>query len=151
MRESLQDRNKRLKRTAQGKVIIALLAEYGSSVALAKAAGVNPDSVARWIAEGKISMRGATSLAEATGRDRKEFRPDLSDADWPTAFPGPVPGAPPKNWTKDAKLLIKAAKKNGPVSALCESLGISVGNFHTWKTRGKIPAAHRAAIEALAK
>lgn len=152
MRESTERRNARLRKSGgRGRVLLALIEEFGSSVLLAEKIGVSSSVVGAWVSLGKISMRGANLLAEKLNRPREEFRPDLSAEDWDRAFPGPVPGKPAANDTDDAKLLVSLAQQSGGVPALCKKLDISISIFHNWKSRGKIPTRKRESVRALAQ
>lgn len=149
MRESLQNRNDRLSQTDCGRVLLSVINEFGSSVLVAEKIGLRSSVVGMWVQKEKISMRGARLLASVTGREKEEFRPDLTSKDWERRYPGPIPGEPSVNEAEDVKLLVSAASNSGGVSALCEKLGIPVGIFHNWKSRGKIPARRREEVRAL--
>lgn len=151
MRETKEERTRRLMLTPQGAALANLLTEFGSSVLLAEKIGVTSSVVAAWINLGKISMRGASLLTDKLGRPVESFRPDLTEADWRRAFPGPVPGVPAINRTDDAKLLAKLAYQFGGVTALCRKLDISSTMFHNWKSRGKIPSRRLEQIKELAE
>jgi hypothetical protein len=138
--ETREQRDARLNETDRGRALLSVINEFGGNLPLAKKLGVTANRVGMWVHRGFMSMRGASDLAELTGRERSEFRPDLSDADWDRAFAGPVPGKKPECKTADSRLLVELAEKYGSVSKLCEKAYISVGDFHTWKSRGKIPA-----------
>lgn len=140
-----------LQKDDRGRALASLLAEYGSNAALGRAAGFGPATVGMWLQRGYISRRAAISLAEATGRMKEEFRPDLSDAEWNQDFPGWNPGIKPEPVTSDAKLLVKLAKQYGSVRAVCEAAFVSVGDYHTYKSRGRIPAIKLPTFLALQK
>lgn len=151
MRETLEDRNTRLTNSGdRGRALLALLTEFGSSVLLAEKIGVGSSVVGAWVGAGKVSMRGAELIAEKLVRCRGEFRPDLSEQDWERAYPGRVPGQSATNETEDAKLLMSLSSQFGGVASLCAELGISIGNFHNWKSRGKIPTRKRESVRSLA-
>lgn len=151
-KESKEDAEKRLKESgAPARALLALLEEFRSSVLLAEKIGVNRSVIYMWKRNGKVSMRGATLLAEKLGRTKEEFRPDLKPEDWARDFPGPVPGQPAANATDDAKLLVSAAQKFGGTAALCAKLGITIQTFHMWKSRGKIPNRRFAGVQELAQ
>lgn len=118
----------------------SLIDEYGSNAALARATGFSSGAVAMWVQRGYMSRRAAYTLAEVTGRMKEEFRPDLTAEEWAKDFAGPVPGEKPEPTTQDAKLLVQLAKQYGSVKALCAAAFITVGDYHTYKTRGRIPA-----------
>lgn len=129
-----------LQQDDRGRVLASLIAEYGSAAELARATNFKPTAVAMWVQRGYMSRRAAYRLAEVTGRMKEEFRPDLSEAEWDQEFPGPNPGIKPVPTTQDAKLLVKLAKQFGSVKALCEAAFITVSDYHTYKSRGRIPA-----------
>ena len=124
----------------RGRVLASLIAEYGSAAELARATNFKPTAVAMWVQRGYMSRRAAITLAEVTGREKEEFRPDLSAEEWARDFAGPVPGQKPVPTTQDAKLLVKLAEQFGSVKALCEAAFITVSDYHTYKSRGRIPA-----------
>lgn len=129
-----------LQKDDRGRALASVIAEYGGNAALARATGFRRDAVGMWVQRGYMSRRAAYRLAEATGRMKEEFRPDLSEAEWDQEFPGPNPGIKPVAATSDAKLLIALADQFGSVKALCAAASITVGDYHTYKTRGRIPA-----------
>lgn len=151
MRESIQQRNSRLAQSGDcGRALLSVINEFGSSVLVAEKIGFQGTVVSTWVQHGKISMRGAVALAEATGREKEEFRPDLSAKDWQRRFPGPVPGQPAVIDSEDAQLLASLANDLGGVPILCKKLGISISIYHNWKSRGKIPARRREEVRELA-
>lgn len=147
--ETREQRDKRLNETDRGRALLSVINEFGGNAKLAKLLDVEPARVGQWVWRGFISMRFAEVLAEKTGRERSEFRPDLSDADWERAFAGPVPGQKPKHTSADSQLLIELAEKHGSVAKLCEKAYITVGDYHTWKSRGRIPAIKYPTLVAL--
>lgn len=147
--ETREQRDARLSETDRGRALLAVLNEFGSNAALAKKAGVGASVVGIWVWRGFMSMRGAQELANSTGRERSEFRPDLSDSAWDRAFAGPVPGKKPECKTADSQLLVELAEKHGSVANLCEKAYITVGDYHTWKSRGRIPAIKYPTLVAL--
>lgn len=151
MRESKEARDERLRRSGLcGRVLLHTIEEFGSSVLLSEAIGFSSTVVSTWVQHAKISMRGAVALAEATGRTKEYFRPDLSAEEWNRRFPGPIPNQPPEANNEDSKLLADLAKAMGGVRPFCMAAGTTVSIFHNWKSRGKIPARRREAIKALA-
>ncbi len=140
-----------LQQDDRGRALASVIAEFGSSAALARATGFRPAAVGMWVQRGYMSRRAAYTLAEATGREKEEFRPDLSVEEWDRDFAGPIPGQPPVATTKDAKLLVKLAEQHGSVKGLCEAAFISVSDYHTWKTRGRIPAIKLPTLAGLLK
>lgn len=151
MSESKQGRAKRLKKDDRGRVLLSLLDEFGSISGLARKASVSPQVVAHWVARGYVSVVGAMALAKTTGREKEEFRPDLSDAEWEQSPRGRRYGGLIESPKGDAKVLADLAEKYGGVSAFCERAGITIGNFHTWKSRGRIPAIKIPSIWELRK
>lgn len=129
-----------LQQDDRGRALASVIAEFGSNAELARATGFRPAAVGMWIQRGYMSRRAAYTLAEATGREKEEFRPDLTAEEWAREFAGPVPGEPPLVTTQDAKLLVSLAKQFGSVKALCEAAFINVSDYHTYKSRGRIPA-----------
>lgn len=148
-RETRKQRNERLSQTDRGRALLSIINEAGNCIKLANLLGIHNFRVGQWVHRGFISMRYAQRLAEITGRERSEFRPDLSDADWERAFAGPAPGQKPKHTSADSQLLIELAEKHGSVAKLCEKAYITVGDYHTWKSRGRIPAIKYPALVAL--
>lgn len=140
-----------LQKDDRGRALASVIAEYGSSAALGRATGFGPAAVGMWIQRGYMSRRAAYRIAEATGRMKEEFRPDLSEAEWDQEFPGPNPGIKPEPTTQDAKLLVALADQFGSVKALCAAAFITVGDYHTYKTRGRIPAIKLPTMLALQK
>lgn len=140
-----------LQQDDRGRALASLIAEYGSNAELARATGFKPTAVAMWVQRGYMSRRAAYTLAEVTGREKEEFRPDLSEVEWAREFAGPVPGQPPVISTQDGKLLVSLAKQFGSVKALCEAAYCSVSDYHTWKTRGRIPAIKLPTLLGLQK
>lgn len=129
----------------------SLIKEYGSAAELGRVVGVSQPAAAMWVKRGYISRRAACTLAEITGRMKEEFRPDLSKEEWAHGFAGPVPGQPPVATTRDAKLLVNLAKQFGSVKDLCAAAFISVSDYHTYKSRGRIPAIKLPTLLSLQK
>lgn len=140
-----------LQQDDRGRALASLIAEYGSAAALGREVGVCQPAAALWVKKGCMSRRAAVTLAEKTGRMKEEFRPDLTAEEWARDFAGPVPGAPPVATTQDAKLLISLAKQFGSVKALCSAAFISVSDYHTYKSRGRIPAIKLPTLLSLQK
>lgn len=120
--------------------MLSLLDEFTSQAAIAKVAGVDAPTVWKWFELGRMSRRGAIAMAEATGREKEEFRPDLMAKDWEMKISGRVPSQAAANDTADARLLVQLAEKYGSVRELCDLVSITVSDYHTWKSRGRIPA-----------
>lgn len=140
-----------LQQDDRGRALASVIDEYGSSAALARATGFRPAAVGMWVQRGYMSRRAAYTLAEATGRMKEEFRPDLTAEEWAREFAGPVPGTPPVAQTQDARLLIGLAKQFGSVKGLCAAAFCSVQDYHTWKSRGRIPAIKLPTLLSLQK
>jgi hypothetical protein len=140
-----------LQQDDRGRALASVIAEFGSSAELARVTGFRPAAVGMWVQRGYMSRRAAIRLEAATGRMKEEFRPDLSEAEWDQEFPGPNPGIKPEATTSDAKLLVALAAQFGSVKALCAAAFITVGDYHTYKTRGRIPAVKYPTLLALQK
>lgn len=140
-----------LQQDDRGRVLASLIAEYGSNAALGRATEFSAGAVAMWVQRGYMSKRAAIRLAEKTGRMKEEFRPDLSEAEWDQEFPGPNPGVKPSVTTQDGKLLVSLAKQFGSVKALCQAASISVSDYHTYKSRGRIAAIKLPTLLGLQK
>lgn len=140
-----------LQQDDRGRALASVIAEFGSSAALARATGFRPAAVGMWVQRGYMSRRAAYTLAEATGRMKEEFRPDLSESEWDQEFPGPNPGMKPVADSQDAKLLVNLAEQFGSVKDLCAAGFFSVSDFHTWKSRGRIPAIKLPTLAGLLK
>ena len=140
-----------LQKDDRGRALASLIAEYGSNAELARATGFRRDAVGMWVQRGYISRRAAYTLEEVTGRMKEEFRPDLTAEEWAREFAGPVPGQPPVVTTQDAKLLVQLATQFGSVKALCAAAFITVSDYHTYKSRGRIPAIKLPTLLSLQK
>lgn len=140
-----------LQQDDRGRVLASLIAEYGSAAALGRVVGVCQPAAALWVKRGYMSRRAAFTLAEITGREKEEFRPDLTAEEWAREFPGPNPGVKPVAITDDAKLLVNLAEQFGSVKDLCAAAFISVSDYHTYKSRGRIPAIKLPTLLSLQK
>lgn len=147
----LQKTRDRLNDTARGAALMRLVDEYGTPIKLAVGLGFDEQLVRQWIHKACISRSGALRMEEITGRSRLEFRPDLDMAAWDKKQQGPIPKKPPVAKTADAKLLVELAIQYGSVKALCAAAFISVGDYHTYKSRGRIPAIKLPTFLALKK
>lgn len=151
MKETSEQRNQRLADSGPlGRVLLDLINEYGSISLMAEKTGITKSAAWRWAEKGKISMRGATTLAEKLGRKREEFRPDLTAEQWNSAFRGPVPGQAKKEHSGDIKILLSTAYKFGGTKKFCAEIGASITNYHCWKTRGKVPPQWMEKVKELA-
>lgn len=136
----MQKTRDRLNATPRGAALLKLVDEYETPIKLAEKLGFDEQQVRQWIYNARMSKLGALRMEEFTGRSRLEFRPDLDITDWDTKQQGPVLGKPAVARTPDAKLLVKLAQQYGSVKELCAAACVTVGDYHTWKTRGRIPA-----------
>lgn len=149
--EVLIEHQKKLGETDCGRVILSLLDQYGSKAEIARVANAAFSTVSKWFWEGKISRSGALALAQATGRMKEEFRPDLSSDDWRKGICGTALGhkivdAP----TADSMVIDRLAGKYGSITLAAAALGFTANDFNLWKSRRKIPAAHiRTLLDAL--
>jgi hypothetical protein len=140
-----------LQQDDRGRALASVIEEFGSNAELGRVTGFRPAAVGMWVQRGYMSRRAAYTLAEVTGREKEEFRPDLTAEEWARDFAGPVPGEPPVAQTQDAKLLVNLARQFGSVKALCSAAFISVSDYHTYKSRGRIPAIKLPTLLGLQK
>lgn len=149
---SVMDKTKdRLKATPEGVALLSLIDENGSPSKLAAAVGVNQQSVRQWLLRGRISQRGALLVSDRLGYDKEALRPDLNASDWNKQPPGRDHGCQAEAKTSDARLLVELAEQFGTVQSLCESAMCTTGDYHTWKSRGRIPAIKLPTFLALRK
>lgn len=149
---TVMDKTKdRLRATPEGAALLDLIAEKGSPSKLAAAVGVNQQSVRQWLLRGRISQRGALLVSERLGYDKEALRPDLAVCDWNKQPPGRDHGCQAEAKTSDARLLVELADQFGTVQSLCESAMCTTGDYHTWKSRGRIPAIKLPTFLALRK
>lgn len=137
-REETQARNKRLKKTAEGRALLGLLEECGGNTGLADTLLISPSVVSSWVRTGHVSKRGAELIQAQLGINREALRPDVKD--W-SCLPGRDFNAKADHSQPDQLLLRDLAANAGSVRALCESIGAKVGHFHNWKSRNQIPAS----------
>lgn len=147
----MQKTRDRLSRTEEGLALLKLIDEYETPMKLAEKLGFDEQQVRQWIYKGKMSKRGAVQIEESTGRKKIELRPDVCAAGWTVRQQGPVPKKPPIASTPDAKLLVKLAEQFGSVKDLCAAAFISVSDYHTYKSRGRIPAIKLPTLAGLLK
>lgn len=156
MRESSEERKKRLSLDDRGLALLSLIDEYGNAAKIAAKIRVSPQVVRRWIERGFISIRGAIALEVATGRMKEEFRPDVcEDSDvcgntWNNPR-GRAFGSVAEDSEPDSALLSELAAANGGTAEFCRKAGITLGNYHTWKSRGRIPAIKLPTLLGLSK
>lgn len=141
----------RLRKTGEGRALLSLLDDYETPTKMASVLGFNAQSIRQWILRGKVSKRAAIELELLTGREREEFRPDLDEKAWNSKPCGAPQGHVPVATTSDAKLLVELADQFGSVQSLCESAMCTAGDYHTWKSRGRIPAIKLPTFLALRK
>lgn len=150
MRESSEERKKRLSLDDRGLALLSLIDECGNVAKLAAKISVSPQVVRRWIERGFISIRGAIALEVVTGRMKEEFRPDVCGDAW-SAPRGRAFGSVAEDSEPDSALLSELAATNGGTAELCRKAGITLGNYHTWKSRGRIPAIKLPTLLGLRK
>lgn len=141
----------RLKETPEGSALLSLIEKYQTPASLAGVAGVAPQRVRQWIYDGRVSKQAAEQMADAVEMPKEQIRPDIPAADWIRKEPDPKPVRVPVARNEDAKLLVALAEKYGSVRALCELAFCTPGDYHTWKTRGRIPAIKLPTLLALQK
>ena len=130
---------KRLEQTEEGRVLLALVESNGSPANLAAKLKVDPQSVRHWLYVGSIPKSAAIKAAAILKCKAQDLRPDLAADAWKIK----VVKKPVREMiarTEDAKLLVSLADKFGSVKDLCAAAFCTPGEFHTWKTRGRIPA-----------
>lgn len=131
----------RLAQTVEGGALLALIERVdGTPAGLARKLGVDPQSVRQWIYAGAVPKGMAVQVAKALKMKPTQVRPDLPASTWAVKVEVEKPVREPIARTEDAKLLVALANKFGGVKELCEAAFCSVGDYHTWKTRGRIPA-----------
>jgi DNA-binding transcriptional regulator YdaS (Cro superfamily) len=129
----------RLSLTEEGRVLLNLIESHGSPSMLAARLKVDPQSVRHWLYVGSIPKSAAIAAAPILKVKREDLRPDLPADAWkPKVVEKPV--REPIARTEDAKLLVSLADKFGGVKELCAAAMCTSAEFHTWKTRGRIPA-----------
>lgn len=129
----------RLEQTEEGRILLGLVESAGSPAKLAVRLKVDPQSVRHWLYVGSIPKSAAIKASEILGCEPQSLRPDLPAEAWAVkVIEKPV--REPVARTEDAKLLVSLAEKFGGVKELCAAAFCTPGEFHTWKTRGRIPA-----------
>jgi hypothetical protein len=151
MQESLEERAARLSIDARGTALLSLLLQHGNiGERIATKVGVSPQVVGRWIERGFISVRGAIALEGVTGKPKEYFRPDVSGDAWENPR-GRAFGSVAEDKEPDSALLSELAASHGGTAELCRKAGITLGNYHTWKSRGRIPAIKLPVLLGLRK
>lgn len=138
----------RLQQTEEGRVLLGLIETYGTPAALAAKLKEDPQSVRHWLYVGSIPKAAAIRAAATLKKKPQYFRPDLPAGAWVIKeVEKPVREMVARS--PDAKLLVSLADQYGGVKELCAAAECTTSEFHTWKTRGRIPVARRAAFEGL--
>lgn len=141
MKKSIADKTaERLNLTDEGRVLLRLVETHGSPADLARKLGVDPQSVRSWIYVGAIPKTSAMRAAKILKVRAKDLRPDLPASEWVEKKVVEKPARESVARSSDARLLVELAGKYGSVKALCAAAFCTPGDFHTWKTRGRIPA-----------
>lgn len=130
----------RLAQTLEGLALLNLLDKHGTPSDLAKKLKVDPQAVRQWIYAGAIPKGAAIAAAKALKVKAATLRPDLPASAWEVKAEEEKPARKPVARTDDARLLVALAEKFGTVKDLCAKAHCTVSEFHTWKTRGRIPA-----------
>jgi len=96
--------------------------------------------VRQWVYAGAIPKGAAIAAAKTLKIKPSALRPDLPKSAWEVKVEQAKPARQPVARTEDAKLLVVLAEKYGTVKELCARAHCTVTEYHTWKTRGRIPA-----------
>lgn len=139
----------RLHLTDEGRVLFNLVETHGSPADLARKLGVDPQAVRSWIYVGAIPKSAAIRAAKILKVKPQDLRPDLPASAWIVKKAVEKPARQPVARSDDARLLLTLAEKYGSVKALCAAAFCTVGDYHTWKTRGRIPAVKLPTFLAL--
>ena len=141
MKKSIADKTaERLNLTSEGRVLLNLVETHGSPADLARKLGVDPQAVRSWIYVGAIPKSAAIRAAKILKVKPLDLRPNLPASAWVAKKAVEKPARQPVARSDDARLLLTLAEKYGGVKALCAAAFCTPGDFHTWKTRGRIPA-----------
>lgn len=141
MKKSIADKTaERLNMTEEGRVLLRLVETHATPTDLARKLGADPQAVRSWIYVGAIPKAWAIRAAKILKVKPQDLRPDLPASEWITKKVEKKPVREPVARSTDAKLLVSLADKYGSVKALCAAAFCTPGDFHTWKTRGRIPA-----------
>lgn len=140
MKKSIADKTiERLKLTDEGWALLELVNDHGSPADLARKLGVDPQAVRSWIYVGAIPKSAAIRAAKIIKVKPQDLRPDLPASAWVVKKAVEKPARQPVARSDDARLLLTLADKYGSVKALCAAAFCTPGDYHTWKTRGRIP------------
>jgi len=142
MKKSIADKTAdRLSLTEEGRALLRLVDGVCECPAdLARKLGVDPQAVRSWIYVGAIPKSAAIRAAKILKVKPQDLRPDLTPDAWIIKEVEPKPARQPVARSDDARLLLTLAEKYGSVKALCAAAFCTPGDYHTWKTRGRIPA-----------
>lgn len=138
----------RLNETPEGAALLSQIDRFHSPLQLADAMSIDPQWVRQWLYKGRMSRSGARLAEESIGVTKEAMRPDVDANGW-DACPVEKVERPVVAKTEDARLLAGLAKKMGGVRAVCDAIGCTAGDFHTWKSRGRIPAIKLPTVLAL--
>lgn len=130
----------RLGQTQEGLALLGLLEKHGTPSDLAKKLDVDAQAVRQWVYAGAIPKGAAIKAASVLKIKAAALRPDLPASAWEVKAEEEKPARKPVARTEDARLLVALADKFGTVKDLCAAAHCTVSEFHTWKTRGRIPA-----------
>lgn len=131
----------RLSTTPEGLALLAVITHNGGTPsALAAKLKIAPQTVRQWIYSGAIPKQSAAEIAKSLNVKPATLRPDLPLTAWVVKVEQEKPAREPVARTEDAKLLVRLADKLGGVKQVCEAAFCTVGDYHTWKHRGRIPA-----------
>lgn len=134
------DRNENLSADPAGAALVAFLDRHETHAQTARELGIAPTVIAQWVLRGRISRNGACLAEKRLGISKKSLRPDLTDDDWKLGTPGRAPGAAVSRDNHDQQTLTKLAAHFGSVRQFCSVAGITIGQFHSWLSRGRIAA-----------
>lgn len=152
MKKSIAEKTSdRLMLTNEGCVLLELVMTHGSPADLARKIGVDPQAVRSWIYVGAIPKSAAIRAAKILKVKPQDLRPDLPTSAWVVKKAVEKPARQPVARSEDARLLLTLAEKYGSVKALCAAAFCTPGDFHTWKTRGRIPAIKLPTFLALSR
>lgn len=137
-REKTLHRSSSLGATEPGRALLRLDALFDSRAELAECLGIPASTITSWFHKGQISRSGCIRIEEVLGIDKEDMRPDLSPSDWSAPIPGRRFGQMPNRNTPDCQVLSMLRDHFGSVPRLCQHLGIRVGLYHNWNSRGRI-------------
>jgi hypothetical protein len=140
IKESTDERVKRLNACPAGQALLWFLAAYDSHAQVARKLDLAPTVIAQWLIRGKISRTGARLAEERLGIMKETLRPDITPDGWSLGTPGRLPGATVARDNHDQQTLTELVKHYGSVRQFCQVAGITIGQFHNWLSRGRIAA-----------